>query len=609
MCAINGFSFKDRNLCEKMNVRTAHRGPDGTGVYVENGVTLGHNRLSIIDLSESASQPMHSSDGRYTIVYNGELYNFRELKRELTSKYQFKTQSDTEVVLAAYSVWGKGCTERFNGMFAFAIWDNQKEEIFLARDQIGVKPLYYYWDGHMFIFASEIKGILEHNVPRNVNMAALEHFFRVLYVPEPLTMFENIYKFPPAHTATYRRGTLMFQSYWRVDYEKGCERGDEPGIGKIKGLIEKSVERQLVSDKPVGIYLSGGMDSSAVLQAAVRNHKDIDAFSIGFELEDNEDRGKFNADFELAKRTAKHFGARHHTVLVSAREVPELLERAVWHSDEPISNPTALSMYKLAGLAREHVAVVLGGDGGDELFGGYERYRLSRIADSYQKLPAMLRSAAGFIPKLRKLNTAPGVDQFALFMFQKDSVLARVLPQSQITDATRDFFGKKYFTKNLQSCPEIALMRADRESWLVDQSLALTDKMSMAHGLEARVPILDTGLVQYAADLSRDSKVTARAMKIALKRAYIGDLPDFLFSQPKRGWFSPGAKWLRRENVFAMASELLDEKFNKETQKLFNFAEAKKILRDHCDKKQYNLTIIWSLMTFQLWAKQYRVRI
>ncbi|HEY9582921.1 MAG TPA: asparagine synthase (glutamine-hydrolyzing) [Candidatus Paceibacterota bacterium] len=584
MCAVNGFSWSDRGLGIRMNKATAHRGPDATGVFIEEGVTLGHNRLSIIDLSDVAAQPMTDSSGRFVIIYNGELYNFKDIKKEL-SGYVFKSQSDTEVILAAYQKWGSKMLEKFNGIFAFAIWDRRKQELFLARDQMGVKPLYYYQENNKLIFSSEIKAILEHDVRRKLNIDAFNHYMRLLYVPEPFTLFDGINKFPQAHYGIYKDGQLTLTKYWHLEARPPSEKRPE----ELREKVGKAVERQLVSDRPLGLYLSGGIDSSAVLasMSAVRN--DIDTFSVGFELDGNEQSEKFNADFELARRTAKYFGTRHHEVFVKSADLIETLEQALWQLDEPIVNSTVIPQLILSHFTKEYATVVLTGDGGDELFGGYPRYLKSRILDYF---PISI-----------------SVEKRILrFMSQKDNILSRVIsPNYFKQEITRD-----YFKKNFEKCDgniTEALMRIDRQSWLVDEALSRTDKLNMAHGVEARVPFLDRELVEYSATIPINQKVSLFNTKIILKEAFKKDLPDFLFNQPKRGFFSPSAKWLRRPDFLVFTKSVLSPTFNSNTEELFNWSNIAKMFDEHITKRGYFANPLWAILAFQLWAKKYRVEL
>lgn len=611
MCAINGFNFKDESLIRKMNQATAHRGPDGTGVFLDGQISFGHNRLSILDTSDRAAQPMKSFDGNQIIIFNGEIYNFQELKKELESLYPFKTTSDTEVILAAYQQWGKDCVKRFNGMFAFALWDAKKQELFLARDPIGIKPLYYFWDGKKFIFSSEIKGILETGITRRLNKKAFEHYFRVLYVPEPHTMFENVFKLPPAHRAILKNQKLDIERYWSVeDSRSSAPHNHSELVEMVREKVQSGVTRQLVSDRPVGVYLSGGIDSSVVLDSLASIHPRIDTFSVGFELPIKQDMEKFNQDFYLARKTAAHYGTQHHEILLSEEKAIDLFEKAVWHLDEPISNPTIIPMLHLAKFAKEKVAVVLGGDGGDELFGGYERYRLSRIVSAYQRIPGFLRNALSAVSRLEKLNTSAGVDRFALFLFQKDEILKQVLSSEYVNERTKQFFDEHYFQDWNTSEPfEKHFMNVDRQSWLVDESLMRSDKMSMAAGLEARVPFLDKEIVEMAYQIPLNKKVSYTNTKIILKQAFANRIPQFLLNQPKRGWFSPGAKWLRHPKMNALAQEMLSSSYYSETKSLFQWNNMLPILKAHQEKSQYNFTVLWALLTFQSWARQYKIQL
>lgn len=592
-----------------MNRTNAHRGPDGTGIFTDDSVSLGHNRLSIIDLSDRASQPMKSADETLIIVFNGEIYNFPELKSELENEYPFKTKSDTEVILAAYKKWGHECVKKLNGIFAFAIWDCKKEELFIARDHIGVKPFYYYTNGEKFIFSSEIKSILEHPIPRKFNIEAFNHYLRVLFVPEPLTMFENIYKLPPASFGIVKNGRLTIKKFWQVEPGNYFTESREDIEEKLRNEISRSVESQLISDRPVGLYLSGGIDSSTVLHYMAQKHRKIDTFSTGFFMQDKKNKEKFNADLYLARKTAAHYGTRHHELLLSTEDVPELFTKATWHMDEPISNPTTLVTIKLAAFAKNKVAVALEGAGGDELFGGYKRYRLSAIAGYYQKLPYALRTLLSRHEKLRKLNTPAGVERFALFMFQKNDILERAI-QPEWFDKTisEKFFRKKYFDFAHDKYFEETLMNAEIKTWLVDYALTLTDKMSMASGLEIRVPLLDKNLVEFAAKIPLKYKISPFNTKIILKSAVKELIPSFLFDQPKRGWFAPAAKWLRHPHVYEFAKNILSPNYYSETNSIFSWEEIQKILDDHCAGRQYNLTILWAILTFQLWARSFNVR-
>lgn len=612
MCSINGFNFKDEALIKKMNAITAHRGPDGTGVFLDGAVSLGHNRLSILDLSDAAAQPMKSADDRFVIVFNGEIYNYRELKNELKNSYPFRTMSDTEVILAAYAKWGKECVKKFNGIFAFAIWDTAMRELFLARDHAGVKPLYYFYDPSAgsgqarFIFSSEIKAILAHDISRKVSREAVNFYFHLYYVPEPLTMFSGIMKLPAASCATLKDGKLAIEKYWEVsDFSDLPSR--EEAKHEIRRLFDDSVTHQLVSDRPVGVFLSGGMDSTAVLGSVVAAAGKAETFSVGFDVD--VERKKFNADAMLAKQTAAYYGTTHHELIIGARDVGDNFEHIARHLDEPNFNPTAGAIYLLSKMAKEHVAVVLGGDGGDELFGGYPRYWYSRAITAFQRLP-FHRALAGFFGKryAQKLRLPPDASRVVAFLSEKEENVARVLVK-ELNDPTSivRHFAERYFVSAEPRDFEKRFMNIDRQSWLVDESLMRTDKMTMSYGLECRVPILDYRLATLAANIPTQWKFSlfgqtgGRFQGKHIWREAIADyLPPHVLHEQKRGWFTPMAKWMRgelKDKVRSILAELPKEYFDRD--------EALRMFDAHVASERYNLNMLWALVMWGLWYKQF----
>ncbi|MFA5133284.1 MAG: asparagine synthase (glutamine-hydrolyzing) [Patescibacteria group bacterium] len=614
MCGINGFNWQDENLVKKMNTKIAHRGPDDEGSFVAPNISLGQRRLSIIDLSLRGHQPMHTADKRYSIVFNGEIYNFFEIKERLKGKYNFSSDSDTEVVLYSFAEWGALCLEKFNGIFAFAIWDNLEQKLFLARDRAGVKPLYYYYDGKRFIFSSEVKAILEHDVPREINRQAQELFFRVLYVPGPLTMFKDIMKIPPAHYLVFKDGRIETKKYWQVqDFINFKSYGEAKE--SVRNIFDDSVRGQLISDRPVGVFLSGGIDSTAVLGAAKKYMRGaINTYSVGFTVAAEGE--KFNADFNLAKKTAEFYGTSHHEVVVSGKDVLDNLEKVIYYMDEPVANSIQIATMLLAKRAKQDVAVVLGGDGGDEIFGGYPRYYFSYLISLYQKIfKGKIRDfTSGVLEKIikandlgEKLNAPAGINRWSAFMLQKENQVGRILRNGGgEREGAKKYFDENFFLpyKNKFGDFEKIFMLVDTANWLVDESLIRSDKMAMAYGLEERVPILDHRLIEIAAKIPTKWKVgDSKQGKRIWKDAVLDYLPEFVRNHPKHGFFSPGAKWLRAElkdfaqNVF---SGLDNSMYNKE--------EALKMLKDHLEMKRYNLNLIWAILTFEVWKKTYGIR-
>jgi len=606
MCGINGVTRKDRELVERMNRATAHRGPDGIGIYENNHITFGHNRLAIIDLSDRGAQPMQNTDGSFVITYNGELYNYRELRRELTD-YPFKSETDTEVILAAYTRWGIDCLKRFNGIFAFAFWDAKKNEMILARDPMGVKPLYYCTHTGTVFFSSEIKALLETGVARTLDFEAFSRFMRVSDVLEPNTMLRDIKKLPAAHYAIVKAGVITLTQYWELNNRQKEHQSAGVWHERIRTTLDEAVSRQLVSDRPVGVFLSGGIDSSAVLASVIRAQGSARTYTTRFEVTSSEENEKFNRDAELARETASFFGAHHTEITLYNKDIIPLFEQSVWHLDEPSGSATALAQLALARETVRDVAVVLGGDGGDELFGGYKRYRLSRIMDLYQRLPHVLRNQLAANPRFAKLNTPPGIARLALFHFTKQPAIDRVLAPAFRTDSTTSFFAERFFSDSDISFLD-ALMDADRRL-LTDGTLLRTDKLSMATGLEARVPLLDLELIKLAARIPAEQKVSLFATKTLFKDAMKDRLPAYLFREPKRGWFTPAGRWLQRAEIYAYAKEVLSPSYYPPTAELFDWDSIATILKNHYNRSTYHRTMIWTLLSFQMWARRFGARV
>ncbi len=595
MCGINGFCFEDPGLIGKMNTATAHRGPDGTGTWSVPGATFGHNRLAIIDLSEGGKQPMHT--GPLTITYNGELYNYQELKREL-SDYKFVSESDTEVILVAYMKWGVDAFKRFNGIFAIALWDARTETLILARDRAGVKPLYYAKSRGKYVFSSEIKAILAHDVPRTLDHDALALYLRLAYVPGPRTLFEAVKKFPPGNYGIVKGETVEFHSF--VEPSDVLVPGTYAArTQQLADTIDAAAARQLVSDRPVGVYLSGGIDSSVILDAVSRAHAGIDTFSVGFSYASPDEDAKYNADFHLAEATARHYGTRHHALRVTNEDMAALLDEVTWHMDEPTGSATALPMMALSRFAKDHVTVVLGGDGGDELFGGYERYRLARMVGIYERMPIKLP-----IGKLRDLPDA-GSARLARFLFQKDAVINRYVRPEGLRASPQAYFDP-FFSGNPRTFTE-EFMRADEQSILVDGALVRADKMSMAGGIEERVPLLDNEVVDYAHALPLSDKVGLTRSKRILKDAYRDRIPATLLNQPKRGWFAPGSVWLKDPAFEERIREALQMDFAPATADLFDWKEVESMLTAHREGREYHYIPLWSLFMLQLWARKFNI--
>jgi len=515
-----------------------------------------------------------------------------------------------------YEDYGIKCLDFFNGIFGLALWDENKKELYLARDRAGVKPLYYYFDGKNFIFSSEIKAILNHNIPRQVEERALVMYFKLFYVPAPLTLFKNILKLKPAHFIIYKNNKLRVERYWDIE-DSDIKYSKEEAIDGIKTLMRDSVKRQLISDRPVGIFLSGGIDSTAVLGNASEFSPGIKTYSIGFsdKMGDEKFDNKFNRDFYLARSTSKLYNTDHHELTVSGEDIRLNFEKTVWHMDEPNPNPTHVPTFLLAKEAKRDVAVVLGGDGGDEIFGGYPRYYYSALLDRYQVLPEFLRKNIlpvffeKFLKKKNaayKFNVPKTIDRYLLFMSEHDDTLREMLNTRVLGETNTDLLFKEYFPQNKFKDFSNYLMYLDLTMWLADESLMRTDKMTMAHGLEERVPILDHRLIEFAFRIPTKFKIRGAGNnnKWIFRQAMSQYLPRDIMNKDKRGWFSPGSLWLRRE-LKDFAYEVLSPSYCADTQEYFDFIGIAGMLDDHMSAKRYNLFSIWSLLTFQVWYRKF----
>lgn len=605
MCGINGFTWNDPAVLRRMHAATRHRGPDDEGFFEAPGISFAHNRLSIIDLSPGGKQPMTSPDGRYTIIYNGEIYNYRELRHELeTLGESFTSQSDTEILVRAFARWGVEGLRKLNGIFAFAVWDRDERSLTLVRDQIGVKPLYYHSDGKRLVFSSEIKAILEHDVARTLDMDAVNLYFRLLYVPGPRTIFRDVKKLQPGHALVFKDGKIVMTRWWKLEEGSPVASYDEAVEG-VRTRTREAVWRQLVSDRPLGVFLSGGIDSTSVL-AMMREldpNGTIKTFSVGYDATAQAD--KYNADARLARETSRHFKTEHHEFTMTAQDVLSSLDAISWNMDEPVSNHVQSSTYLLAKFAKPTITVALGGDGGDELFGGYPRYWYARMIDLIRQVP-LGKEALGLVLSdefKRKAATPPGLERHLSFVMQKEDLVRsflRPLDGTVVRSALTPTFESAWNDATNQ------LMAADVQTWLPDESLVRTDKLTMAHGLEERVPLLDVDLVEYAMRIPSLFKLGSRSQGkkvfIDAMRPY---LPSHVLDQEKRAWMSPAAKWIRGP-LQPFVREVLSPGYAPGTADLIDFAVANTILEDHLSKRAYGLNTIWSIVTFQLWWKQFQ---
>lgn len=596
-----------------------HRGPDDRGTWSADGVFLGMRRLSIIDLA-GGNQPIWNTDQTACIVYNGELYNFRDLRRQLEAKgHSFRTRSDTEVVLQAYEAWGLGFLQRLNGMFAFAIWDGRDDSLLLARDRVGEKPLYYFVDHRRLVFASEIKAILtDPSVPRSVSRDGLANFLTFGHAIAPQTMYKQIQKLLPGHYLLARAGRVQTQEYWDVGAEPQLESEQVPAaeyVQRLRALLDDSVRRRMVADVPVGAFLSGGIDSSAIV-ALARGHTSerVKTFSLGF------DAGGAYDELADARLVARHLDSDHHELRVGHKELLEALRTLVYHYDEPFGDAAGFPVFLLSRYAREHVKVVLTGDGGDELFGGYRRYVADQLTALWQHLPEPLaeRWLPGLVhqlPRLRRtkrvIEALPNRDparRYAAWLEVFSSEMRMELLDPAISAALGSYdpvaaYPHYYARLNGASAADHLnrLMYVDLKTHLVDAYMEKTDKASMACGLEARLPLLDHRIVELAFQIPSSLKIRGWTTKRVLKEAVADLVPPSVLHKRKHGFSVPTDPWFRGELKSFAFEILLDERTRQRG--YFNTATVERMWKDHVNGRHVLDAQLWLLLNFELWHR------
>lgn len=602
-------------MCDKI----IYRGPDDSGVYVDGEIGLGHRRLSIIDLSELGHQPMASQDKMIWITYNGEIYNFQVLRDDLITKgYTFKSNTDTEVIIYLYQEYGVGCLKYLRGMFAFVIWDQRKSILFLARDRIGKKPLFYYHDGRTFVFASEIKSILEDpSVKKEINFLAFYDYFKYLYVPDPKTIYKNIYKLEPGHFLICSKDRLEKIEYWDVSFEKELSMDLEDISEELLRILNESVKLRMISDVPLGAFLSGGIDSSGVVALMARQQNDpITTCSIGFDSKDYD-------EIRFARMIAGRFKTNHHEFTVKEKAEEVLTDLAYWF-EEPFADSSAVPTYYVSKLAKQKVTVALSGDGGDENFAGYEKYYLddlenrirSKIPRSIRKLilPSLANILSTFNYSLFQrgntlLNTLSFESDYGFYLtntFFDDKLWDRIVNE----DVKRELgyydpfsVTKHYYNKADTDNHLSKILYTDLKSYLPGDILVKVDRMSMANSLEVRAPILDHNVIELAASIPASLKYNRGEKKYVLKHAFGQILPREIMYRKKMGFSVPLADWFRGE-LKGMASHYL---FSSDAglMQFFNMAPLVRIWEMHQSGKGNCATILWSLLMFELWYREF----
>lgn len=621
MCGICGtFSYggaelADRDLVRAMAARMSHRGPDDDGFYFDRSLGLGFRRLSIIDVA-GGHQPMPNENATVWVTLNGEIYNFRELRFELEQLgHVFRTRSDTEVVVHGYEEWGDECVTHLNGMFGLAVWDAPRQRLLLARDHFGVKPLYFFANEARVAWASEIKALLaDPSIPREVDREALDLFLSFRFVPSPSTMLRGIRKLAPGHRLVADRDGHRVERYWRQPPGAETQLDETAYIALIQERLEGAVRRQMMSDVPIGALLSGGLDSAAVVAIMTRHaSKPVHTFSVGFT-----DGAELN-ELDDARRTATLFGTDHHALALASTDFVDGLAQAIWYLEEPISSVAPLSMYLVCRLAREHVKVVLTGQGADEPFCGYHRYLGERYGAAYRRIPAGLRQhilepLVNALPRAERLKRAAAclnsedvVDRFTAIYAVFDQALRANLWRA--SERPRDFERLaprviEYWRGGIETLdPLVQMSFIDARLSLPDDFLIYGDKMAMAASVEARVPFLDLELMATAESLPPSLRIRGPQRKYIYRKVVSKWLPRELLARPKRGFDAPTGRWFRHDLASFMERALLSNDSACPT--YFNPDVMRDLLRSHVSGQRDHRRQLYNLLVFELWHRQF----
>ena len=623
MCGIVGQARHDgsapeRATLEAMCIALEHRGPDSRGIHVEPGAGLGIQRLRIIDLV-TGDQPIFSEDRSVVVVLNGEIYNFRELRSELVARgHTFATEGDTEPIVHLYEEFGPACVDKLHGMFGLAIWDRARRRLVLARDRLGKKPLFYSTSGGALTFASELGALLQcETVPRELDRAALDAYLAYRYIPSPLSPFADVRKLPPAHRLVYEDGEARVERYWRLDFSRKTRfASDQEAFEGVREHLRRAVRRRMVSDVPLGAFLSGGVDSASVVATMAEvSDTPVRTFSIGFDSELDER--------PMARLIAERFGTEHQELVVEPDAV-DILPRIVRHHGEPFADPTSVPTFYVARMAREHVTVALNGDGGDEAFGGYSRYQAVMLASRLGRMPGgvreLVRAATSRLPpsgrinswrsRARRLGETLTLDDAGRH-FQYMTNLQGLRRESLYTPEFADELGasaaeaafRAIWNEGTADGVLDHMLEVDSLTYLPDDLLAKVDIATMACSLEGRSPLLDHELMQYAAELPERLKVTAREKKIALREAMRGTVPDEILDAPKRGFQPPVAEWFRGDLREHAREVLLDRRTL--DRGYFRPDAISRLLNEHTAGTLDHSQGIWTLLVLELWHREF----
>ncbi len=598
MCGIAGFVSQEKNkkkILKAMCDRIIHRGPDGEGYYTDENVALGHRRLAIIDL-DLGSQPMFNEDQNIIVVFNGEIYNYIELRAQLKKRgHKFATNSDTEVLVHGYEEWQEELPTKLRGMFAFVIWDKKNKKLFGARDHFGIKPLYYTQIGDTLLFASEIKSFLEYpTFKKELNKEILGPYLSFNYVPTAETFFKGVYRLDPGYSLTYQEGKLSINQYFKLTFDPQ-ERDFATIVGEISQVMEDSVNKHMLSDVEVGSFLSSGIDSSYIVSLA----KPDNTYTIGYDIP------KYN-EADYAKDLTQKLGIKNKSKKINKDEYLKVIPKIMYHMDEPLADASAVALYFVSKLAAKDVKVVLSGEGADELFGGYNTYRESVDYNFYNKIPFVIRKIISKIcsifPEHRGINflvrrgqsleeSYIGVNK--VFSEKEAKKVLNIPVKIKNKDLT-----KKYFAEQKNQDEIIQRQAIDINFWLIKDIFAKADRMTMANSLEGRVPFTDIEVFKVARSLPKNAKVTKENTKVALREAAHKVIPNESYKKKKLGFPVPLREWMREETYY----KEIKAKFNSDIAKeLFNNARIIKLLDDHYHNKCDNYKKIWTIYCFIIW--------
>jgi asparagine synthase (glutamine-hydrolysing) len=624
MCGIAGFADvaergplpparqeAEFNLVHRMCEVIRHRGPDDEGIHVGAGVGLGMRRLSIIDLA-GGRQPIHNETRTIWVVFNGEIYNYRELRAELEALgHRFYTSSDTESIVHAYEAWGDDAFRRLRGMFGIALWDEPRRTLLLARDRAGQKPLHYAERGGRLYFGSEIKSLLAAGaVEPRLNLAALDHYLAFLYTPREDSIFEGVRKLPPGHFLRWRGGRSEVKQYWQVGVDETFAGSEADAVDALRGVLQDAVTSHMVSDVPLGAFLSGGVDSSAVVGMMARaSSRPVKTFSIGF------DDPAFD-ELEYARLVARHFGTDHHEFVVKPDGL-SILGDLIAHFDEPFADSSAIPTWYVSEIARRHVTVVLSGDGGDELFGGYDRYLPHPRVAQFDRIPVPgLRAAASlawpllphgtrgknFLRHVAKDAAGRYFDSIAYFHRDERAALYSGAARQALASGAEQTLWR-HLDRFAALPHDSRMMRFDFETYLPEDVLTKVDRMSMAHSIESRVPLLDNHVIDFAATLPARFKIKNGRRKHILKQALEPLLPAGILDRKKQGFGIPLGTWFRG-GLTDLFSDVLEAPRTRQ-RGYFEPAFVSRLLKEHLSGQRDHTLRLWQLLVFELWHRQY----